>query len=153
MKNGQEQDKIAALDAGADDYLTQPFGVGELLARLRVALRHAARAAGEPEDPVIVLGELRIDLARRQVFLTENEIHLTPIEFKLLATLAKHAGRVLTHQQLLKEEWGQTDSQESHNLRVHVAQLRRKLEADTARPRYLLTEPGVGYRLRDEGVK
>lgn len=153
MKNGQEQDKIAALDAGADDYLTKPFGVGELLARLRVALRHAARAAGEPEDPVIVLGELRIDLAQRQVFLAENEIHLTPIEFKLLATLAKHAGRVLTHQQLLKEEWGQTDSQESHNLRVHVAQLRRKLEADTARPRYLLTEPGVGYRLRDEGVK
>ncbi len=150
---GQEQDKIAALDAGADDYLTKPFGVGELLARLRVALRHAARAAGEPEDPVIVLGELRIDLARRQVFLAENEIHLTPIEFKLLATLAKHAGRVLTHQQLLKKVWGQTYSQESHNLRVHVAQLRRKLEADTARPRYLLTEPGVGYRLRDEGVK
>ncbi|NUM76127.1 winged helix-turn-helix domain-containing protein, partial [candidate division KSB1 bacterium] len=147
---GQEQDKIAALDAGADDYLTKPFGVGELLARLRVALRHAARAAGEPEDPVIVLGELRVDLARRQVFLTENEIHLTPIEFKLLATLAKHAGKVLTHQQLLKEVWGQTYGQESHNLRVHVAQLRRKLEADTARPRYLLTEPGVGYRLRDD---
>ncbi len=98
----------------------------------------------------IVLGELRIDLARRQVFLAENEIHLTPIEFKLLATLAKHAGRVLTHQQLLKEVWGQTYGQESHNLRVHAAQLRRKLEADTARPRYLLTEPGVGYRLRDD---
>ncbi|RIK73908.1 DNA-binding response regulator [candidate division KSB1 bacterium] len=142
--------KIAALDAGADDYLTKPFGVGELLARLRVALRHAARAAGEPEDPVIVLGELRIDLARRQVFLAENEIHLTPIEFKLLAILAKHAGKVLTHQQLLKEVWGQTYGQESHNLRVHIAQLRRKLEADTARPRYLLTEPGVGYRLRDD---
>ncbi|MCE7941880.1 MAG: hypothetical protein DYG95_09805 [Chlorobi bacterium CHB1] len=102
---------------------------------------------------MIVLGELRIDLARRQVFLAETEIHLTPIEFKLLATLAKHAGKVLTHQQLLKEAWGQTHSQESHNLRVHIAQLRRKLEADTARPRYLLTEPGVGYRLRDEGVK
>jgi two-component system KDP operon response regulator KdpE len=147
---GQEQDKIAALDAGADDYLTKPFGVGELLARLLVALRHAARAAGEPDDPLIAIGELRVDLGRRQVFVAEREARLTPIEYKLLAMLAKHAGKVLTHQQLLKEVWGQTFVHESHTLRVHIAQLRRKIEQDAARPRYLLTEPGVGYRLRDE---
>jgi len=143
---GQEQDKIQALDAGADDYLTKPFGVGELLARLRVALRHAAAAPGG--EPQLAVGELRIDLSRRQVFVAEREIHLTPIEYKLLATLVKHAGRVLTHRQLLNEVWGPNASEQVQYLRVYMAQLRQKLEQTPARPRYLITEPGVGYRLR-----
>ena len=147
---GKEQDKIAALDAGADDYLTKPFGVGELLARLRVALRHAARlAAGSPE-PVLTVGDLRVDLARRQVFLGDGEVHLTPTEYKLLALLARHAGMVLTHRQLLKEVWGPHAVEQTHYLRVYMAELRHKLEQDPARPRYLTTESGVGYRLRVE---
>lgn len=147
---GQEQDKIAALDAGADDYLTKPFGVGELLARIRVALRHAARGAGEVTDPVYTCGALRIDFARRQVFVDDMEVHLTPIEYKLLVTLARHAGKVITHHHLLREVWGPAYETETHYLRVYMGQLRHKLEADPARPRHLTTEPGVGYRLRDD---
>ena len=143
---GREEEKVAALDAGADDYLTKPFGVGELLARIRVALRHAL-GAREGEEPVFVLERLRVDLVRRQVFVGEDEVHLTPIEYRLLATMIKHAGKVLTHRQLLKEVWGPDSVAERHYLRVYMAQLRRKIEADPARPRFLLTEPGVGYRL------
>jgi two-component system KDP operon response regulator KdpE len=147
---GREQDKVAALDAGADDYLTKPFGMGELLARLRVALRHAARAAGEPEEPVFVLGDLRVDLANRRVFAGEAEVHLTPTEYKLLVTMIRNAGKVLTHRYLLKEVWGVHAAEQTANLRVYMTQLRHKLEAAPARPRYLMTEPGVGYRLRTE---
>ena len=146
---GQERDKIAALDAGADDYVSKPFGVGELLARLRVALRHIA-ASGESGEPVYTLGALRVDQVRRQVQVDGKEVHLTPIEYRLLTTLVRHAGKVLTHRQLLKEVWGPTYAEQAHYLRVYMAQLRRKLEADSARPRYLLTEPGVGYRLAAE---
>jgi len=146
----QEGDKVLALDAGADDYLTKPFGVAELLARLRVALRHASRSASAADSPVFEVGDLHVDLALRQVFVAGAEVHLTPIEFKLLATLVQHAGKVLTHRQLLREVWGPGYAEESHYLRVFVAQLRRKIEADPARPRYLITEPGVGYRLRAE---
>jgi two-component system KDP operon response regulator KdpE len=143
---GREEDKVNALDAGADDYLTKPFGVNELLARLRVALRHAqATPAG---DPILEAGPLRVDLARREVHVDGREIRLTPTEFKLLALLARHAGKVLTHRQILKEVWGPNAS-EAHWVRVHMAELRKKVEADPARPRLLVTEPGVGYRLRD----
>ncbi|MFB3892261.1 MAG: response regulator [Phycisphaerae bacterium] len=149
---GQEKDKVAALDAGADDYLTKPFGVGELLARIRVALRHAATvAAGKGKEATqFAVGELRIDLAGRRVFVAQREIHLTPIEYKLLTTLAHHAGKVLTHRFLLKEVWGPPYVEQSHYPRIFMANLRRKIEADPARPRYLLTEQGVGYRLVDE---
>jgi two-component system, OmpR family, KDP operon response regulator KdpE len=147
---GQERDKVAALDAGADDYLTKPFGVGELLARMRVALRHAARAAGQPDDPVFVVDDLRVDLEHRQVFVDEREVHLTPTEYKLLITLVRHAGKVLTHRQLLKEVWGANTVTQTPALRVHMTQLRHKLERDPAQPRHLLTEPGVGYRLKAE---
>ena len=143
----REHDKVAALEAGADDYLTKPFGVGELMARLRVALRHASVAGGAADEPVFVTGELRVDLARRQVFVAGREVRLTPIEYKLLALLVKNAGKVLTHRQLLRQVWGPEYGDENHYVRVYVAQLRRKLEADPARPRYLRTEPGVGYRL------
>jgi two-component system KDP operon response regulator KdpE len=146
----RESDKVAALEAGADDYLTKPFGVGELMARLRVALRHASVAGGTADEPVFSAGDLRIDLARRQVFVAEREIRLTPIEYKLLALLVKNAGKVLTHRQLLRQIWGPEYGDENHYVRVYVAQLRRKLEADPARPRYLRTEPGVGYRLVTE---
>jgi two-component system KDP operon response regulator KdpE len=143
---GKEEDKVNALDAGADDYLTKPFGVNELLARLRVALRHAR---GTPaEEPVLEAGPLRVDLARREVTVDGREIRLTPTEFKLLALLARHAGKVLTHRQILKEVWGPNAS-EAHWVRVHMAELRKKVEVDPARPRLLVTEPGVGYRLRD----
>jgi len=147
---GQERDKIAALDAGADDYVTKPFGVGELTARMRVALRHAARAKAEPAEAVFQVGDLRLDLARRQVTLGGAAVHLTPIEYKLLALLASHAGKVVTQRQLLREVWGPAFEQQSQYLRVYMQQLRKKLEATPARPRYLRTEPGVGYRLADE---
>jgi two-component system KDP operon response regulator KdpE len=144
---GREEEKVKALDAGADDYLTKPFSVGELLARIRVALRHTAQGTGEGGEPVFVLESLRVDLVRRQVFVGQEEIHLTPIEYRLLTTMVKYAGKVLTHRQLLKEVWGPDSVFETHYLRVYMAQLRRKIEADPARPRFLLTEPGVGYRL------
>jgi two-component system KDP operon response regulator KdpE len=147
---GQESDKVTALDAGADDYLTKPFSVGELLARLRVALRHAVQASQESGEPTFVVGELRVDLGRRQVSLAEQQVHLTPIEYKLLTTLVRYAGRVVTHRQLLQEVWGPGHTEASHYLRVYMGQLRHKLEADPARPRYLVTEPGVGYRLKTD---
>jgi two-component system, OmpR family, KDP operon response regulator KdpE len=143
---GHEEDKVRALDAGADDYLTKPFGVNELLARMRAALRHASTAPGG--DPVFVAGALRVDLARREVAVDGQEVRLTPTEFRLLALLARHAGKVLTHRQILKEVWGPAAT-EVHYVRVHMAELRKKIEAEPARPRLLVTEPGVGYRLRD----
>lgn len=145
---GQEHDKVAALDAGADDYVTKPFGVDELLARIRVAMRHAERAQQHGSDPIVETGGLQIDLAQRQVILEGTEIHLTPIQYHLLATLAHYAGRVVTHTQLLKEVWGPHYAGETQYLRVYMGQLRQKLEADTTHPRYLITEPGVGYRLQ-----
>ena len=146
---GQERDKIEALEAGADDYVSKPFGVGELVARMRVAWRHAARTT-DADEPVFVVGDLKVDQAHRRVFVGEREVHLTPIEYRLLTTLMRHAGKVLTHDQLLKDVWGPPYVGQSHYARVYMAQLRRKLEQDPARPRYLLTEPGVGYRLVDE---
>jgi two-component system, OmpR family, KDP operon response regulator KdpE len=146
---GREVEKVAALDAGADDYLTKPFSVGELLARIRVALRHATRA-GESGESTFTRDELSVDLAARHVFVGPNEVHLTPIEFRLLATLIKHAGKVVTHRQLLKEVWGPDSVFETHYLRVYMAHLRRKIETDPARPHYLLTEAGIGYRLSTE---
>ena len=144
---GQENDKVRALDAGADDYLTKPFGVGELLARIRVALRRAASSASPTAEPVFQTGDLKLDLAAHRVWLADKEIHLTPIEYRLLTTLVKHAGKVLTHRFLLKEVWGPDQTYETHYLRVFMATLRRKIEENPARPRYLLTEQGVGYRL------
>jgi len=146
---GQEQDKIAALDAGADDYLTKPFSVAELLARLRVALRHAAQSISGA-DPVFCVDDLRVDLGSRQVVVRGEEVHLTPIEYRLLTTMIKYAGKVVTHRQLLKEVWGPDSVFETQYLRVYMAQLRQKLEKDPTRPRMLLTEPGVGYRLTAE---
>ncbi len=143
---GQENEKVAALDAGADDYLTKPFGMGELLARIRVALRHVLRQ-GEGESPLFTVGELKVDLGSRQVTAQGNPVHLTPTEFRLLSTLIRHAGKVVTHRQLLNEVWGPDSLDETHSLRVYMAKLRDKIEVDSARPRYLLTEPGVGYRL------
>jgi two-component system KDP operon response regulator KdpE len=147
---GQERDKVAALDAGADDYLTKPFGIGELLARIRVALRHTARQCASAADAIYNVADLRVDLSRRQVFIRDDEVHLTPTEYRLLTTLIRHAGKVVTHRQLLKEVWGPDSTQETHYLRVFMAQLRQKIEREPARPRYLLTEPGVGYRLAAE---
>ncbi len=144
---GQERDKIAALDGGADDYVSKPFSVGELLARMRAALRRRDQVGEGAAATTFVVGDLSVDLARRHVLVGDKEIHLTPIEYKLLTTLIRHAGKVLTHRQLLKEVWGPAHTEDSQNLRFYVAQLRRKLEAIPARPRYLLTEPGVGYRL------
>ncbi len=143
---GQEADKIAAFDAGADDYVVKPFGVGELLARMRVALRHVTPAG---DDPVFIVDELVIDRARREVKVAGREMQLTPTEYGLLCTLAAHAGKVLTHRQLLRELWGPGYEQETHMLRVNISNLRRKLELDPTRPHYIVTEPGVGYRLRD----
>ena len=147
---GQEEDKVAALDMGADDYLTKPFGVPELMARIRVALRHAIAIDTGEAAPIFTTGPLRVDLARRQVFVDDVEVHLTPIEYNLLAVLVRHAGKVLTHRQLLHEVWGPGYATESHYLRVYMAQLRHKLEENPARPRFLRTEPGVGYRLLGE---
>jgi len=142
---GQEADKIAALDAGADDYLTKPFGAGELLARMRVALRRASRSGVQP---IFTSGDLVVDLARRVVTVAGREVQLTPTEYDLLRVLVTDAGKVLTHRQLLRQVWGVGYDQEVHMLRVNISNLRRKIEPDPARPRYILTEPGVGYRLR-----
>jgi len=140
-----ETDKIAALDAGADDYLTKPFGVGELLARLRVAMRRSART--QDGTQVVTVGPVTIDLNARRVERDGAAVHLTPIEYRLLALLVKDGGKVLTHRHLLKEVWGPSHVEDAHYLRIYMAQLRRKLEADATQPRYLITEPGVGYRL------
>lgn len=147
---GQEADKIAALDRGADDYVSKPFGVGEVLARLRVLLRHAERTVRDVDEETYEAGDLHVDLAHRRVAVKGEDVHLTPIEYRLLTTLVKHAGKVLTHRQLLKEVWGRPYSDQPHYLHVYMAQLRRKIERDPARPRHLLTEPGVGYRLAAE---
>jgi two-component system KDP operon response regulator KdpE len=145
----QENDKVAVLNAGADDYLTKPFGVGELIARLRVAMRHASASSASNGGSVFKVGDLEVDLSRRAVSLRSTEVRLTPIEYRLLTTLIKHAGKVLTHQFLLKEVWGPSHVHDTPYLRVYMGQLRQKLETDSAQPRYLLTEPGVGYRLLD----
>lgn len=145
---GRESDKVDALDAGADDYLTKPFAVGELLARARVALRHARAAVGA-RSPVLETGPLRLDLAAHVAWLDGAELRLTPTEWRLLALLAQHAGKVLTHRQILKEVWGPNQVEHTHYVRVFMAELRKKLEPDPARPRLLVTEPGVGYRLRE----
>jgi two-component system KDP operon response regulator KdpE len=147
---GKEQDKVVALDAGADDYLTKPFGVGELLARVRVVLRHLAAADRETGTSLFESGSLKVDLGLRQVSVAGQPVHLTPNEFKLLTVLIKNVGKVLTHRQLLREVWGPGSSEETHYLRVYMNQLRQKLEPDATRPKYLLTEPGVGYRLVSE---
>jgi two-component system KDP operon response regulator KdpE len=144
----QEGDKIEALDAGADDYLTKPFGVGELLARMRVALRHTSRDAGGAS--LFETGDLRVDLGARRVLLGGEEVRLTRTEYNLLAALVKHAGKVVTHRQLLKEVWGPGSVDQSHYVRVYMGQLRHKLEKEPARPRYLVTETGVGYRLKTD---
>jgi two-component system, OmpR family, KDP operon response regulator KdpE len=146
---GQEADKITALDAGADDYLTKPFGVGELLARLRVALRHQARLHESDASSVFTAGELSVDLVRRQVIAAGKEVHLTPTEYRLLTTLIQHAGKVLTHRQLLKEVWGPGCTHETHYLRVYVNLLRQKLGGEATGTNLIVTEPGVGYRLHD----
>ena len=145
---GQETDKVGALDAGADDYVTKPFGTRELLARVRVALRHAGPET--QQEPVFVLDRWRVDLAKRQVLMDGKEVHLTPLEYSLFTTLIRHAGKVVTHRQLLKEVWGGAAGAQPLYLRVYMTQLRHKLEAEPSRPRYLQTEPGVGYRLRTE---
>jgi two-component system, OmpR family, KDP operon response regulator KdpE len=143
---GQEGDKVTALDAGAEDYLTKPFGASELLARIRVVLR---RVGGVPAPDVIEVGPIKIDQPRHAVTIGGREVHLTPIEFRLLLELARQPGRVLTHRQLLREIWGPNAVEEVHYLRVHMGALRRKIEDDPARPQWLLTEAGVGYRLRE----
>jgi two-component system KDP operon response regulator KdpE len=147
---GKEEDKIQALDLGADDYLTKPFGSGELLARIRVALRHVAESLDAVPEPVTEIGSLRMDFASREVRLDGTPVHLSPNEYALLAALVRNAGKVLTHRQLLHEVWGGLPAAQSTYLRVYMASLRKKLEPDPARPRLLLTEPGVGYRLRLE---
>jgi two-component system KDP operon response regulator KdpE len=145
---GQEQDKVAALDAGANDFVTKPFAVGELLARMRVWLRETQRAS-DGAGSIVEVGGLRLDLARRLCFVDETLVHLTPTEYKIFALLMKHVGKVLTHEQVLSEVWGPRYARETQYLRVYMGQLRRKIERDAARPRYLVTEPGVGYRLRE----
>jgi two-component system, OmpR family, KDP operon response regulator KdpE len=144
---GRDAEKVTALNEGADDYVTKPFSVSELVARIRVALRHAAHGQDEPDPPVFTVDLLRVDFARRQVFVADKEVHLTPTEYRLLTTLVKHSGRVVTHRQLLTEVWGPDSALESNYLRVYMTQLRRKIEPDQVCPRLLLTEPGVGYRL------
>jgi two-component system, OmpR family, KDP operon response regulator KdpE len=145
-----EDDKVKALDLGADDYLTKPFGIDELLARVRVALRHAARPAA-PEEPLLRFGDLVLDLARRRVTVRDQEVHLTPTEYDLLKALATQAGKVLTHRMLLRTVWGSAYEQDVPTLRVFVTQLRHKIEADPAHPAHILTEPGIGYRFRFDG--
>ncbi len=150
---GREDDKVTTLDAGADDYLTKPFGVNELLARMRVALRHAQSSTSTDSNQVMTFGDLKIDLTRREVLVGTNQVHLTPIEYKLLVFLAHHAGKVVTHQQILKEIWGPVYANQAHYVRVHMAELRKKIESNPARPKLLVTEPGVGYRLRDREIE
>jgi two-component system KDP operon response regulator KdpE len=145
----QERSKVEALDAGADDYVTKPFGVGELLARVRVALRHAARTAGSGAT-TLRFGEVEVYLERRRVTRAGREVHLTPLEFRLLQCLGQHLGMVVTHRHLLKQVWGPSHIEHTHYLRIYMKQLREKLEADPLRPRHLLTEIGVGYRLVSE---
>ncbi|MFO0696455.1 MAG: response regulator [Polyangiales bacterium] len=146
---GREEDKVEALDAGADDYLTKPFGTRELTARMRVAMRRAARRGAADDEPVKVVGDLRIDRAQRRVSVRGELVHLTPTEYRLLGLLVDNAGRVLTHRQILKEVWGPRYATQSHYVRVYMAELRKKLELDPTRPRLLFTEPGVGYVLRE----
>lgn len=146
----QERDKVQALDAGADDYLTKPFGADELLARIRVSLRHLARQEAGQEDPVFKAGKLSIDFSKRQVLIDGTEIHLTPIEYRLLACLIRHADKVITHAQLLREVWGPRQANQVQYLRVYMAQLRQKLEDDPARPVFFINEPGIGYRFKSE---
>jgi len=143
---GDEREKVKALDAGADDYVTKPFGTDELLARLRAVLRRAGNGRGQT---VVTVGDLVVDLAGYRVSLAEESVHLTPLEFDILRVLAQNAGRLVTHRQLLREVWGPAYETETHYLRVHVTHIRSKIEPDTSDPRYLLTEPGVGYRLRE----
>jgi two-component system, OmpR family, KDP operon response regulator KdpE len=147
-----ETDKVAALDLGADDYLTKPFGIGELLARLRVAERHLSAQNGAPSDAIVRIGEVTVDLSAHRVQRGGEDIHLTPIEYQLLTTLAKHRGKVLTHRQLLREVWGAAHVESPQYLRIYMRALRQKIETDPAQPRWLLTEVGVGYRLADEAV-
>jgi len=144
---GDEREKVRALDAGADDYVTKPFGTEELLARLRAVLRRATEDGGEP---TVTIGELTIDFGSRIVSVAGEGVHLTPIEFDLVRVLTEHRGKLVTHRQLLQQVWGRAYEAETHYLRVHIAHIRSKIEADPSRPRYVITEPGVGYRLRDE---
>jgi two-component system, OmpR family, KDP operon response regulator KdpE len=146
----QEGDKIKALDEGADDYLTKPFGAGELLARIRVALRHAVPKSQDQRDAIFTAEDLRIDFLKRQVHRGDREIHLTPIEYRLLVALVRNAGRVMTHRHILKEVWGPSYIEQTHYLRVFMNQLRKKIEADSARPHFLLNEPGIGYRFKPD---
>jgi two-component system KDP operon response regulator KdpE len=145
-----EYDQTDAFDLGADDYLTKPFSMGELLARIRVALRHAGTVAGQDKDGLFAVGGLEVDLPHRRVRIDGNEVHLTPIEYRLLTALVRQSGKVLTHRQLLKDVWGPSHVEHHHYLRIYMSGLRHKLEQDPARPRYLLTESGVGYRLAAE---
>jgi two-component system KDP operon response regulator KdpE len=147
---GQEREKIANLDAGADDYLTKPFSMGELLARIRVALRRQGPATSDPAGQVVQFGNVTLDFEKRQVWRGQEEVRLSPLEYKLLAELVKHQGKVVTHRQLLKEVWGPTFVEQNVYLRVFILNLRRKLEDNPARPNFLITEPGVGYRLKIE---
>lgn len=147
---GEEREKVSNLNAGADDYLTKPFGVGELLARVRAALRRSGTSEESTPEAVFTLGNIRVDFARRQVFRGQQEVHLTPIEYKLLSVLIKHEGKVVTHRQLLKEVWGPSYTDQNPYLRIFILNLRRKLEDDPTRPAFLITEPGVGYRLRGQ---
>jgi two-component system KDP operon response regulator KdpE len=140
-----EQDKIAALDAGADDYLTKPFGTGELMARMRVVMR---RLLIKSDEPILQVDDLKMDLSRRMVTVRDNPVGLTPTEYEILRLLLQNAGKVLTHRQLLRQVWGNAYESEMHMLRVNISNLRRKIEPDPARPHYLITEPGVGYRIR-----
>ncbi len=142
----QELDKVTAFDTGADDYLTKPFGVYELLARIKVALKHVTLAKIEPSNPVFSAGQIRVDMAKRLVFLNDVEVHLTPNEYKLLLALIQSPGKLISQQQLLREVWGAGYAKEGHYLRVYMGQLRRKLEVDPANPKHLITEPGLGYR-------